>query len=99
MNPFHPPLNNPHTFCFVVKNRVTYDVAYTLPVSTPDTPSDLDDLARRLADSVIATCSEHKWTLHNVAIVIHPYSPNPSDMTTEFLFNLYSRVQKTLDAL
>ncbi len=99
MNRYNHPLNNPHTFCFVLSNNRTYDEAYTLPVSTPDTPTDTDDLARRLTDSVIAKCSELGWNCHDLSIVILPHSPQPSDMTTETLYNLYSRVRRTIDSL
>jgi hypothetical protein len=99
MNSYNHPLNNPHVFFFEIKNSKTFDVAYSLPYSLDDKPTeqDVDDLAKHLADAIKAKREALGWEHPDLFYRICHHSPMESDMGLDMAFDIYHKVSKILD--
>jgi len=99
MNTYDHPLNNPHIFFFEIKNSKTFDVAYTLPYSIDDTPTDQDaeDIAKHLAETIKAKRQALGWNHPDLFYRICNHSALQSDMGLDLAFDIYHRVSNILD--
>ena len=99
MNMYNHPLNNPHVFFFEIKNSKTFDVAYSLPYSLDDKPTeqDVDDLAKHLADAIKTKREALGWEHPDLYYRICHHSPLDSDMGLDLAFDIYYKVCKILD--
>lgn len=99
MNRYNHPLNNPHIFFFELKNSKTYDVAYTLPYSIDDEPTEqnVDDIAQHLVEAIKTKRNALGWNHSDLFYSICHHSPQESGMDLDLEFGIYLKVSKTLD--
>ena len=99
MNRYNHPLNNPHIFFFELKNSKTYDVAYTLPYSIDDEPTEqnVDDIVQHLVEAIKAKRNALGWNHSDLFYSICNHSPQESGMGLDLEFDIYLKVSKTLD--
>ena len=99
MNRYNHPLNNPHIFFFELQNNKTYDVAYTLPYSIDDEPTeqDVDDIAKHLVEAIKTKRQSLGWEHPDLFYRICHHSPLESGMGLDMEFDIYHKVSKALD--
>ncbi len=99
MNRYNHPLNNPHVFFIEIQNNKTFDVAYSLPYSIDNTPTeqDVDALAKHLAEAIKTKREALGWEHPDLYYRICHHSPLKSDMGLDLSFNIYHKVSKILD--
>ena len=99
MNRYNHPLNNPHVFFFEIQNNKTFDVAYSLPYSIDDTPTEQDvgDIAKHLAEAIKTKREALGWEHPDLYYRICHHSPLKSDMGLDLSFDIYHKVSKILD--
>lgn len=99
MNRYNHPLNNPHIFFFELQNSKTYDVAYTLPYSIDDEPTeqDVDDIAKHLVETIKTKRQSLGWNHSDLFYRIGFHSPLQSGMGLDLIFAIDYKVGKILD--
>ncbi len=77
MNRYNHPLNNPHIFFFELRNEKTCDVAYTLPYSIDNEPTeqDVDDIAKHLVEAIKTKRESLGWNHSDLFYGISYLSP------------------------
>lgn len=99
MNRYNHPLNNPHIFFFELQNSKTYDVAYTLPYSINDEPTeqDVDDIANHLVEAIKTKRQSLGWNHSDLFYRIGYNSLLQSGMGVDLAFAIDYKVSKILD--
>lgn len=99
MNAYNPPLNNPHSFYFEIRNEKTYDVVYTTPYSIADNPTakDVEDIAKHLVETIKEKRQALGWNHSDLFYRINFNSPLPSQMGMDLMFDIYHKTSNILD--
>lgn len=98
MNRYNHPLNNPHIFFFELQNSKTYDVAYTLPYSIDNEPTeqDMGDIAKHLVEAIKTKRQSLGWNHSDLLYHICYHSPLQSEMDVYWVLDLDLKVNKIL---
>lgn len=98
MNPFNPPLNNPHSFCLELRNHRTYETAYTILFCTSDTPTekDIGPIADHLVTAAEIKANSLNWDTSELSYNIVHQSPSPSSMPITITLAIYEKVCQSL---
>lgn len=99
MNHYNHPLNNPHIFFFELRNEKTCDVAYTLPYSIDNEPTeqDVDDIAKHLVEAIKTKRESLGWNHSDLYYGISYLSPLQSGIDLKLVLAIDFKVSKILD--
>ena len=94
-------INNPHVFFIEIKDSETGNVTYTIPYCTENEPteSDVDDISGHLVEAVKERWHTLGWKHPDLYYRIDFKSAFPCGISKDLLFDIFSKVRKTIDSI